>query len=111
MGQLLGGSGSDTKPLNLKFVCLMHNKAITETQHLEMEKSLFKLAEKRRQGDRFSQIHLNKKRKQGVFTKLRGLGGGVWGKLRGKSVFLSLQISPWAIRHLSINGSWRLVLL
>ena len=55
-------------------------------QGSEMEKVLLELFKTRRQEDRFSQICLNEKRKQGVFIGLSGLGG-VAEKQRGNSCF------------------------
>ena len=77
---------ADIEPLNLKFVGLMSSKPIAEKWCLEMGKGLFELAKIRRQEDKFSQISLNKRRKQGVFIELRGLAGRVSEKQRGNHV-------------------------
>ena len=73
---------SNAEPLNLKFMCPKHSKPITELSCLEMEKALFELAKTRRREDRFSQIRLNKRRKQGVY-RAKGLAGGVSEKQSG----------------------------
>ena len=80
---LFSRHANDTELLELKFMWLMCRKPITETLVLEVEKGLFKLAKIRRHEDRFSQICLNERRKQGVIIELRGLGGGVSEKQRG----------------------------
>ena len=58
---------------------------------LEVEKGLFELATMRKGQNSFSQIHLNKRRKQGVFVGLRGLGRGVSGKQRGSPCFFCFR--------------------
>ena len=109
--EILFANNSDTKPLTLKFLCSVCNMPTTETRYLEMEKGLFKLAKMRRQGDKVSQICLNKRRKQG-FYRATGLGRRCFRETKRKSVFLSLQISPCSIRLLGIKGnsSWGLVM-
>ena len=52
-----------------------------------MEEVLFELAKMRRWKDRFSQIRLYKRRKQGVFTELGGLAGAVSDNQRGNPCF------------------------
>ena len=74
--------GSDMEPPNLKFLCQMHSKSITETWRLEMEKGLFELAKMRRERIGSSNLPWQEK-KSGGFRELRGLAGGVSERQRG----------------------------
>ena len=63
--------------------------------YLEIEKGLLELAKIRQKVGRwkhgFSQICLNKRRKQGSFIELRGVAGGVSEKQRGNVCFFHSQ--------------------
>lgn len=72
-----------------------------------MEKSLFKLATT---GERIGSLKSALKEESRGFYRAEGLGRRSFRGPKGKSGFLSLQVSPWATRLLGLSGSWGLVI-
>ena len=77
---------SDTEPPNLKFMCW--GPIGQSLRHLVLGDGdrFIRIGENEKAGDRFSQICLKERRKQGALRELRGLGGGILEKQRGNCV-------------------------
>ena len=71
---------------------------------MEMEKGLLQLAKRRRQKIGSLKSTHTREESRGFYTA-KGLGSRSFRETKRKSVFLSLQISSWAIK-----GSWGLVI-